>query len=86
MDEQKIQYIQDSIIQLQRNTRNQLLEKTDRYILLDFPLTDEQKNEVKSYRQSLRDYFTRDDVINWTFTFENQQMPDFPTIPDFVKI
>lgn len=81
-----IEYMQDVQIQLQRNTRNQLLEKTDRYILSDYPLTDEQKNEIKAYRNALRDYFARDDVKNWTFTFEAQYMPDLPAIPDFVKI
>ena len=81
-----IEYIQGVQIELQRNTRNQLLEKTDRYVLSDFPLTDEQKNEIMVYRAALRDYFSRDDVINWRFTFENQDMPPFPTAPDFVKI
>jgi hypothetical protein len=81
-----IAYIQNCQIQLQRNTLNQMLEKTDRYILSDYPLTEDQKNEIKIYRQLLRDYFKRDDVINWVFTFENQQLPDFPDMPDFVRM
>ena len=81
-----IEYIQDCKIQLQRNTRNQLLEKTDRYILSDFLLTEDQKNEIILYRQLLRDYFNRDDVVNWVFTFENQQLPEFPHMPDFVRM
>ena len=81
-----IEYIQDCKFQLQRNTRNQLLEKTDRYILSDFLLTEDQKNEIILYRQLLRDYFNRDDVVNWVFTFENQQLPEFPHMPDFVRM
>ena len=40
---------------------------------------------MREYRQALRDYFSREDVKNWTFTFENQNMPDFPVMPDFLK-
>lgn len=79
-----IEYIQNQHIQLMRNQRNQLLEKTDKYILSDFPLTVDKKDEVKAYRQALRDYFMRDDVVNWVFTFENQYPPDFPTAPSFL--
>ena len=80
-----IDVIQKDNIEFKRNERNQLLQKTDKYILPDFPLTDEQKEEVKLYRQALRDYFDRDDVINWVFTFENQHPPDFPPKPEFMK-
>ena len=78
------EYIQNCKMKLQRNTRNQLLEKTDKYLLVDYPISDEQKEEVRVYRQLLRDYFSREDVINWVFTFENQQMPDFPPEPIFI--
>lgn len=78
------EYIQNCKMKLQRNTRNQLLEKTDKYLLVDYPISDEQKEEVRVYRQLLRDYFSREDVINWVFTFENQQMPDFPPEPSFI--
>jgi hypothetical protein len=37
-----------------RNIRNELLNRTDRYILSDYPITDEQKQEIKLYRQKLR--------------------------------
>ena len=80
-----IEYIQNQNLQLKRYERNELLLKTDKYLLNDFPLTDDKKNQVISYRQSLRDYFDRDDVRNWTFTFDNQQPPDFLTAPDFIQ-
>ena len=53
-----------------KNERNQLLEKTDKYLLPDFPITPEQLEIVKTYRQALRD-----------FTNNNYIMPDKP---DFV--
>ena len=52
------------------SNRNQLLEKTDRYLLSDFPITPEQLEIVKQYRQALRD-----------FTNNNYEMPEKP---DFV--
>jgi hypothetical protein len=80
-----IECIQNQNLQLKRYERNELLLKTDKYLLNDFPLTDDKKNQVIAYRQSLRDYFDRHDVINWTFTFENQQPPDFVSAPDFIQ-
>ena len=36
--------------------RNELLNQTDRYLLNDYPITEEQKIEVTNYRQKLRDF------------------------------
>ncbi len=52
------------------SNRNQLLEQTDRYLLSDFPITPEELEIVKQYRQALRD-----------FTKNNYEMPEKP---DFV--
>lgn len=38
-----------------RALRDQLLQKTDRTQLPDFPITDAQRVEVANYRQALRD-------------------------------
>lgn len=51
-------------------TRNLLLQETDKYILADYPITPEQLEIVKVYRQALRD-FTKNDYT----------MPDRP---DFI--
>ena len=37
-----------------RNIRNELLNKTDRYILSDYPISLEQQIIIKTYRQDLR--------------------------------
>ena len=52
-------------------TRNLLLQETDKYLLADYPITPEQLEKVKEYRQALRN-FTKNDYI----------MPDRP---DFIN-
>ena len=39
-----------------RNIRNELLNRTDRYILSDYPISLEQQMIIKTYRQELRDF------------------------------
>jgi hypothetical protein len=51
-----------------KNTRNQLLEKTDKFLLSDYPISPEQLEIVKQYRQALRD-----------FTNNNYEMPEKPS-------
>jgi hypothetical protein len=66
-----------------RNLRNELLNQTDRYLLNDYPITEEQKIEVINYRQKLRDFINEnktkylDDGINFI---------EFPKVPDFLNI
>jgi len=53
-----------------KKKRNSILDETDKYLLPDFPITPEQLEIVKQYRQTLRD-----------FTNNNYEMPEKP---DFV--
>ncbi len=53
-----------------KHKRNLILGETDKYMLSDFPITPEQLEIVKQYRQALRD-----------FTNNDYTMPDKP---DFV--
>ena len=39
-----------------RSIRNQYLADTDKYMITDFPISEEEKDNYKSYRQYLRDY------------------------------
>lgn len=39
-----------------RNTRNSYLNLTDKYLLPDYPITDENKEIIINYRQYLRDF------------------------------
>lgn len=38
-----------------RNERDQLLLESDKYMLSDYPLTEEQRKAIIDYRQQLRD-------------------------------
>ena len=51
-------------------TRNLLLQETDKYLLPDYPITPDELEIVKEYRQALRD-----------FTKNNYTIPDRP---DFI--
>jgi hypothetical protein len=53
-----------------KQKRNLVLAETDEYLLSDYPITPEQLEQVKTYRQALRD-FTNNDYI-------------FPEKPSFV--
>lgn len=50
------------LAQEKRAERNNLLAKTDKYMLSDFPITDEKREQYKAYRQYLRDL-----PASWSF-------------------
>ena len=64
-----------------RNIRNELLNKTDRYILDDYPMSQTQKQLIKDYRQILREFINinKDKILNG-------DKIDFPPQPDFINI
>ena len=39
-----------------RSVRNQYLEQTDKYMIADYPITDDERELYKQYRTYLRDY------------------------------
>jgi len=53
-----------------RNRRNALLYFTDKYMIQDFPITDEERNKWKIYRQELRNFPQTVDLENpvWPFS------------------
>ena len=64
-----------------RNIRNELLNKTDRYILSDYPITLEQQMIIKTYRQELREFINNNKDIILT-----GQILDFPKPPEFINL
>ena len=64
-----------------RNIRNELLNKTDRYILEDYPISQEQREIIKTYRQNLRNYINenKEKILNGGKI-------DFPIQPDFLNL
>ena len=59
-----------------RNTRNSLLQLTDKYLIPDYPITPENLEIIKLYRQELRDYINKnkEGILNGV-------IPEIPPIP-----
>jgi hypothetical protein len=64
-----------------RNIRNELLNRTDKYILNDYPITLEQQMIIKTYRQDLRDFIN----INKEKILNGDKV-DYPIQPDFINL
>ena len=64
-----------------RNIRNELLNKTDRYFLIDYPIAYEQEMIIKTYRQELRDF-----INNNKEKILNGDKIDFPAQPSFIDL
>ena len=64
-----------------RNIRNELLNRTDRYILSDYPISLEQQMIIKVYRQDLRQFINdnKEKILNG-------EKIDFPKQPDFLDL
>ena len=45
----------NQMTEIVRERRNQLLQETDIYMLVDYPIDSETKEKIKTYRQKLRD-------------------------------
>jgi hypothetical protein len=64
-----------------RNIRNELLNKTDRYFLIDYPMAYEQQMIIKKYRQDLRDFINNNEI-----KILAGEKVDFPPVPDFIDL
>jgi hypothetical protein len=64
-----------------RNIRNELLNKTDRYFLIDYPISYDQQIIIKTYRQDLREF-----INNNKEKILNGDKIDFPKQPDFIDL
>lgn len=60
---------------VKREQRNTLLLETDHYMMPDYPISKEKQEEIKDYRQSLRD-------LPETITKENIDTITFPEKPN----
>jgi len=75
--------IKQATLQKLRDDRNKLLEATDKYMTMpDMPNMNEDRiNELKVYRQQLRDYMNYLPDINGI----DDIIPPFPTKPSYIK-
>ena len=64
-----------------RNIRNELLNKTDRYFLIDFPIEHEKQMIIKKYRQELRDFINENEI-----KILAGEKVEFPPQPDFIDL
>ena len=64
-----------------RNIRNELLNRTDKYILNDYPIKLEQQMIIKLYRQDLREF-----INNNKERILNGEKVDFPEQPNFIDL
>lgn len=65
-----------------RDNRNRLLRESDFYVLPDYPISTENLETIKEYRQKLRDYTKHDKFINFNSKDINySNFPDFPIFP-----
>ena len=64
-----------------RNIRNELLNKTDKYFLIDFPIGYEQQVIIKKYRQDLRNFINENEI-----KILAGEKVDFPKEPDFIDL
>ena len=64
-----------------RNIRNELLNRTDKYILSDYPITIEQQMQIKIYRQELRQFINdnKEKILNG-------DKIAWPEQPDFIDL
>jgi hypothetical protein len=64
-----------------RNIRNELLNKTDRYFLIDYPIENEKQLIIKKYRQDLRDFINENEI-----KILAGEKVEFPKQPDFIDL
>ncbi len=76
-------YIPDNkhFLKRARNIRNGLLNRTDRYILSDYPISLEQQMIIKTYRQELREFINENEV-----KILAGEKVEFPQQPDFIDL
>ena len=64
-----------------RNIRNELLNKTDRYFLIDYPIAYDKQLIIKTYRQELRDFINNNEI-----KILAGEKVEFPQQPDFINL
>ena len=70
-----------NILDRVRNIRNELLNKTDKYILSDYPISLSQQMEIKIYRQDLREFINNNEI-----KILAGEKVDFPAQPAFINL
>ena len=61
-----------------RATRDQLLKDSDKYLIPDYPISSDNLELVKQYRQALRNYMNIPEIINYNSNVIITNLPQFP--------
>ena len=64
-----------------RNIRNELLNKTDKYILSDYTITLDEQMKIKLYRQELREFINNNEI-----KILAGEKVEFPPQPNFINL
>lgn len=80
IDEDYKKRITEQYLNTRREERNKLLAQSDKYLIADFPITPENLELVKQYRQEMRDYMNLEEVINYDY-YSETPIRDFPKFP-----
>ncbi len=64
-----------------RNITNELLNKSDKYILSDYPISLERQMIIKAYRQELREFINNNEI-----KIIAGKKVDFPTQTNFIDL
>ena len=64
-----------------RNIRNELLNKTYKFILSDYPISLEQQMKIKLYREELRNHINNNEI-----KILAGEKVDFPPQPNFINL
>jgi hypothetical protein len=70
-----------NILDRVRNIRNELLNKTDKYILSDYPISLSQQMIIKTYRQDLREFINNNEI-----KILSGDKVEFPPQPTFINL
>ena len=68
-------------LQRARNIRNELLNKTDKYVLPDYPISLSQQMIIKTYRSDLREFINNNEIK----ILAGEKL-DFPAQPAFINL
>ena len=70
-----------NILDRVRNIRNELLNKTDKYILSDYPISLSQQMIIRTYRQDLREFINNNEI-----KILSGDKVEFPPQPTFINL
>ena len=70
-----------NILDRVRNIRNELLNKTDKYILSDYPISLSQQMIIKTCRQDLREFINNNEI-----KILSGDKVEFPPQPTFINL